>query len=151
MALVALGIVSGLLITGQFADRTLTGVVTIVESPTVRFERDVRGGLADGSGFPLSGSLERCLAIAKTFGVAPGSAVQVYDQAGIVLGNGRLGQGEAVADGAMNGALCRLPFVVDRIGDSQALTVEIGAHQRVTYPSRELDARAWHVELRLGS
>jgi hypothetical protein len=153
IVLVGLAVLAGALVTAEPTTRTLAGVVTLVEGEVAKFDRDVRDGLELGPIPPTDAPRVRCSAIGTDAQVLPGQAIVMYDEDGVVLGRGLLGQLEAVpvADPTTGrtSMSCRLPFEIDAIDRKGNVTFEIGSRERRTYTSRELDASNWNVELRI--
>lgn len=154
LVFVGLAVLAGALVTATPETRTLTGVVTLIEGEMAKFDRDVREGLVATSARPADAERDRCSAIGTDAFVLPGAAVVMYDEEGVVLGRGLLGQVEAapvVDPGTGRTSMsCRLPFRIDAIEQRGNVTIEIGARDRRTYTSRELDAADWNLEVRLG-
>ena len=141
-------------LTGRTGARALDGEVQIVESQLAKFDRELHASMAGANG-PAKGDAGLCLELARRLDVAPGHHVVLTDQAGSVIGESSLGPAELVTEGPSGAGddviVCRLPFRVDDIRPTGAVTIAIGTQQRATFRGDELEARSWHVELPLGS
>jgi hypothetical protein len=153
IVLVGLAVLAGVLVTAVPATRTLAGVVTLIEGDVAKFDRDVHEGLATRPTPVADAERRRCSAIGTDAQVLPGQAIVVYDEDGVVLGQGILGQPDPVAvSNPRTGRVsmsCRLHFEIDAIDRTGNVTFEIGSRERRTYTSRELDASNGNVELRI--
>jgi hypothetical protein len=151
VCLVAVAVITGLVVTGEIAGRRLTGAVVVFETDVARFERDIRANLTGSTPFPEDDEQGMCAA-AASLGLTRGQTVVLHDEAGLVIGRGTLGRAEAIREAgssATTGALCRLPFSIVDIRSSRRLSIEVGSRTMATYDSAELDARFWHLELRV--
>ena len=153
-ALLALAMLCAVLLPAWYEARTLNGEITIMENEVARFDREVHSALAGYKPGPREGDLSLCLQLANAVDVAAGQPVVVYDEGGSVIGQGALGRAESVTDARREPSdaftVCRLPFRVDEIRASGAVTIKIGARQSTLYAS-ELDAQGWKLQIPVGS
>lgn len=154
LALIGLAVVAGALVTAEPATRTLDGVVTLVEGELAKFDRDVHDGLELGPIPATDAPRLRCSAMGTDALVLPGLPVVAYDEEGEVLGRGLLGQAEPVpvvdSETGRTSMSCRLPFAITAVERKGNVTLEIGARDRRTYTSTELEAADWNIEVRIG-
>jgi hypothetical protein len=153
IVLIGLAMLAGALVTAEPTTRTLAGVVMLVEGEVTKFDRDVREGLA-ARPIPAGDAQRlRCSAIGAEAFVLPGQPIVMYDEDGVVLGQGLLGQPvpAPVVDlrTGRTSMSCRLPFTINAVERKGNVAIEIGSRERRTYTSRELDASNWNVELRV--
>ena len=75
-----------------------------------------------------------------------GTEVTVTDEAGTVIGNGRLGEGRYLEDA------CAFRFTIPRVPMAKFYKIQISKEQRgeLSYSYEELEAANWTVELELG-
>lgn len=153
IVLIGLAVLAGALVTAEPATRTLAGAVTLVEGEMAKFDRDVRDGLELGPIPPTDAPRLRCSAMGKDAQVLPGQSVVMYDEDGVVLGRGLLGQPvpASVVEPTTGRASmsCRLPFTIDAIERQGNVTLQIESRDRRTYTPTELDASNWNIELRI--
>ena len=153
IVLIGLAVLAGLLATAEPPTRSLAGVVTLVEGEIAKFDRDVHEGLAARPILAADAPRLRCSALGTDAQVLPGQAIVMYDEDGVVLGRGLLGQPEPVpvADPTTGrtSMSCRLPFEMNAVDRNGNVSLQIGDRERRTYTSKELDASNWNVELRI--
>lgn len=132
----------------QGAVRTLTGVVTWVDTAQAQFDRDVHRELAFPSPSPQPECAEAMLAVS----LAPGQSVDVYDGSGAIIARGSLGPALApVSNGSSSGDQeCAVTFKVPAIPRTTDYVVEVGRH-RASYASYDLDSADWDIQLPLAS
>ena len=151
IVLIGLAMLAGTIATAEPPTRSLAGVVTLVEGEMAKFDRDVHEGLAARRVPAADARRLRCSAIGTDALVLPGQAIVMYDEDGVVLGRGLLGQPEPVpvADPTTGrpSMSCRLRFELHAVDRKGNVTLQIGSRERRTYTSKELDANDWNVEL----
>ena len=146
LVLVASTVLVARTLVAQTATRTLTGVITWVDTAQAQFDRDVHAALRGES--PISGA--DCSAAMTGVSLAPDQTVSVYDASGSIIGRGSLGAALApVRTGSPTGDQhCAVSFVVDGVPRATDYTVDVGGH-RATYASYDLESVGWDVELPL--
>jgi hypothetical protein len=77
--------------------------------------------------------------------VEPGLQVTVSDQAGTVIGNGALGDGETISEG------CQFRFELNSVPLATFYRVEVGRRGQLSYSLDQMKQASWSVELTLGN
>ncbi len=139
-ALVGLVVVALVVLTGGTGARALDGEVQIVESQLAKFDRELHASMAGATRTQAKGDAGLCLELARRLDVAPGHPVVLTDQAGSVIGESSLGPAELATEGPSGAGddviVCRLPFRVDDIRPTGAVTIAIGDAATSDIPRR---------------